>query len=153
MKMMRLKKIMNPWPLRMLLYAAIFSWGACAAAQAAPAPLEQDLHGTISPALYSYLQVDDEPLYDKKRLKERWKQLTPQQRERIRERYRRFQELTPDEQARIRERLEWFKNLPSDERRELREKWQRMTPEERKHFRKELKEQRKQRRSAYKHDV
>jgi hypothetical protein len=32
----------------------------------------------------------------------RWKDLTPEQRDRIRKHYRRFQELSPDVQARIR---------------------------------------------------
>lgn len=131
--------------LRMLLYAAVFSsmapsFSTVQAQPAALGPSEQELSDHIRPALYyDYLRVDDEPLYEKKH----WKDLTPQQRERIRERYRRFQELPPDVQARIRKRYEWFKNLPPMERRELREKWQSMTSEERKHFRKELKERRK----------
>ncbi len=107
------------------------------------AHLEQDLFDYVAPGLRDYLRANDEEPYEKKH----WKDLTPQQRDRIRERYRRFQELPGDEQARIRERHEWFKNLSPIERHQLRDKWRRLSPEERKHFRKELKEMRKYGRS------
>ncbi len=107
---------------------------------AALTQLEYELLDQFVPALSDYLAVDDDEL----RGGQRWKDLTPEQRERIRERYRRFQELPPDQQERIRERHEWFKSLPPGERLELREKWKRMSPQERKDLRKELKELRKE---------
>lgn len=107
--------------------------------------LEYELLDQLAPALFDYLPVDDDAL----RGGQRWKDLTPEQRDRIRERYRRFQELPLDQQARIRERHGWFKSLPPGERRELREKWKSMTPQERKQLRKELKELRKHKKEKH----
>lgn len=106
---------------------------------AALTQLEYGLLDRFAPVLLDYHPVSDDAL----RGSQRWKDLTPEQRDRIREHYRRFQELPPDQQARIRERREWFKSLPPGERRELREKWKGMTPQERKQLRKELKDLRK----------
>lgn len=148
MKMMRLELL--PRVARALLcVAAIVLTSQTEAHEPLPLDSEHALYDAVELALYRYVQGgDDLPLENK-----RWKDLTQEQRDRIRERYHRFQDLPTDEQDRIRKRYEWFKNLPSEERHQLREKWQRMTPEERKHFRKELKQLRKQRRTAYKHDV
>lgn len=135
--------------------ALVLGAAMCQTAQAESDPyaaltrLEYELLDKFAPALFDYFPVDDDAL----RGGQRWKDLTPEQRDRIRERYRRFQELPADQQARIRERHEWFKSLPPGERRELREKWKGMTPQERKQLRKELKELRKQKKekhSAYK---
>ena len=112
---------------------------------AALTQLEHELLDQFVPVLSDYLAVNDDEL----RGGQRWNDLSPDQRERIRERYRRFQELPPDQQARIRERHEWFKSLPPGERRELREKWKGMTPQERKQLRKELKELRKHKKEKH----
>ena len=51
-----------------------------------------------------------------------------------RKRHERFRELPPEQQERLRQRAQWFKNLPPERRAELREKWQNMTPEQRQEF-------------------
>jgi len=53
---------------------------------------------------------------------ERWRQMTPEERERVRERYRRWKELPPEQQERILERRRRWRELPESERNYLRER-------------------------------
>lgn len=73
---------------------------------------------------------------DKREGEQRWRKMTPEQREQARERYEHFKQLPADEQARIRERYEHFNQLPPEQRKALREQWNKMSPEERKAFNK-----------------
>jgi hypothetical protein len=50
---------------------------------------------------------------------ERWRTMTPEERERIRERYRRWKELPPERKARILERRRRWRELPERQRRFL----------------------------------
>lgn len=86
--------------------------------------------------------------------RERWKKLSPKQREKVRERYEKLEKLPPEEQARVRKNLErWqklspdqrkaarksykrWRELPPEKRDELRERWRELTPEQRKDLRK-----------------
>ena len=86
--------------------------------------------------------------------RERWKKLSPKQREKVRERYEKFGKLPPKEQARVRKNLErWqklspdqrkaaresykrWRDLPPEKRDQLRERWRELTPEQRKELRK-----------------
>lgn len=73
---------------------------------------------------------------DKREGEQRWKKMTPEQREQARERYEHFKQLPAEEQERIRERYEHFNQLPPEQRKALREQWDKMSPEERKAFNK-----------------
>ena len=61
-----------------------------------------------------------EPL-SKERL-ERWRAMSPEERERIRERYRRWKELSPEQRARIVERKRRWRELPEEQRRYLKDR-------------------------------
>lgn len=66
---------------------------------------------------------------------ERWRRMTPEERERIRERYHRWKELPPEQRERILERKRRWRELPESERnflRERREIYRNAWPEEQK---------------------
>lgn len=44
--------------------------------------------------------------------RERWEKLSPEQREKLRERYRQFEKLPPEQQKKMRERYQRFRSLP-----------------------------------------
>lgn len=76
-------------------------------------------------------RTDVYPVADRREGEQRWRKMTPEQREQARERYEHFKQLSPEEQARIRERYEHFHQLSPEQRNELREQWDKMSPEER----------------------
>ena len=53
---------------------------------------------------------------------ERWRSMSPEERERIRERYRRWKELPPEERERIKERHRRWRELPEEQRRYLKDR-------------------------------
>lgn len=53
---------------------------------------------------------------------ERWRQKTPEERERIRERYHRWKEMSPEQRERIIERRKRWRELPESERKYLRQR-------------------------------
>jgi hypothetical protein len=53
---------------------------------------------------------------------ERWRAMSPEERERIRERYRRWKELPPEQRARIMERKRRWRELPEEQRRYLKDR-------------------------------
>jgi len=53
---------------------------------------------------------------------ERWRSMSPEERDRIRERYRRWKELSPEQQERIRERKRRWRELPEEQRSYLRDR-------------------------------
>lgn len=69
----------------------------------------------------------------------RFEDLTPEQKERLRQRREKFKSLPPEERERIKKAREKFKKASPEERGKLREKWQKMTPEERNKHRKKMK--------------
>lgn len=62
---------------------------------------------------------------------EQRKNLTSEQRERLKERRKRFQSLPPEERQRLKEARKKFKQLPLEERKRLKQKWRNLSPEER----------------------
>ena len=52
----------------------------------------------------------------------------------MRQRYSEFKQLSPDEQQRVRETFRRYRDMPPERREELRERWQEMTPEQREAF-------------------
>ncbi|MBI4564896.1 MAG: DUF3106 domain-containing protein [Planctomycetes bacterium] len=64
-------------------------------------------------------------------LLERFKKLTPAQKERLRERLEIIKKMTPEERRRLRENLRRFRELPPARRRRIVERFEKMTPEER----------------------
>jgi hypothetical protein len=65
---------------------------------------------------------------------ERWRTMTPEERERIRRRYHRWKELPPEQRERILERRKRWRELPEEQRRALRkrrEAYRNALPEER----------------------
>ncbi len=85
-----------------------------------------------------------------------WQNLTPDQRQELRERYRRFQELSPQEQEQLRQRYERFRDLSPERRQKMKERHERLqqlSPQQREQLRREWRqlkelppEQRSQRR-------
>lgn len=57
--------------------------------------------------------------------------MTPEQRERLKERRKRFESLSPEEKKRVKEVREKFKQLPPGEREKLRKKWRNLSLKER----------------------
>jgi hypothetical protein len=62
---------------------------------------------------------------------QRWRDLPPERKARLRERLERFRRLPPQQQARVRVAFRDFRALPEPERRRLREEWRRLSPAER----------------------
>ena len=57
--------------------------------------------------------------------------MTPERRERLKERRKRFESLSPQEKKRVKEARKRFKQLPPEEREKLRKKWRDLSPQER----------------------
>src|SRR5262245_8205480 len=68
----------------------------------------------------------------------RWQKLTPEERQRIHERWQQFQKLPPDQQEQLRQKMKQFRSLPKEERARVRQnyqKWQQLTPGKRQQMR------------------
>ena len=68
----------------------------------------------------------------------RWQQMTPAERQELRERFRKFRELPPEEQQQLRSRLQNFRQRSPEEQQRLREKfrrWQQLPPEQQQRLR------------------
>jgi len=61
----------------------------------------------------------------------RKKEMTPEQRKRLKERRKRFDSLPPEEKQRLKDTRKKFKQLPPEERKRLKQKWRDLSPEER----------------------
>lgn len=59
------------------------------------------------------------------------KEMSPEQRKRLKERRERFESLSPSEKKRLKEARKKFKQLPPEERKRLKQKWKDLSPEER----------------------
>lgn len=73
---------------------------------------------------------------------EKWKNLTPEQKEAFREKYKKLKNLSPAKKAEIREKYRKFKNLTPEQQQKIRRNWKRyknLSEEERKILRKRLK--------------
>lgn len=64
--------------------------------------------------------------------------MSPDDQQRLRDRFQRFRELPPDKREAIRNARQWFRSLPPEERRDMRQQWKNMSPEERQTYRREL---------------
>jgi len=65
--------------------------------------------------------------------------LSPEERRQLRERYKQFKQLPPEEQEKLRQRLKEFQSLPEDQQERLRQRgklFRDMTPEQQERFRK-----------------
>jgi hypothetical protein len=62
----------------------------------------------------------------KQALIEKWKSLSPRERERLREKHQTLKKMSPEERRRLKENLNRFKNLPPEKQEKLRENWQRI---------------------------
>lgn len=58
--------------------------------------------------------------------REQWQGLTPDQRQELRKRYRRFQELSPQEQQQLRQRYERFREFSPERRQQMKERHERL---------------------------
>ena len=79
----------------------------------------------------------DDPPSPPERTKQ-WQKLTPEERERLRQRWHEFQKLPPERQQELRERVNEFRKLPPEERVRVRknfERWQQLSPEEKQRIR------------------
>lgn len=83
---------------------------------------------------------DKDDKYRDKRDKKRYDKLSPEQRERLRERRELFKSLPPEERERIERAREKFRNLPPERREELKEKWHNMSPEQRREYHRRMEE-------------
>jgi len=61
----------------------------------------------------------------------RKKEMSPEQRKRLKERRKRFDSLPPEERQRLNDTRKKFQQLPAEERQRLRQKWRNLSPEER----------------------
>ena len=61
----------------------------------------------------------------------RRKDMSPEQRKRLKERRKRFESLPPEEKQRLKDTRKKFKQLPPEERKRLKQKWRDLSPEER----------------------
>lgn len=73
-------------------------------------------------ASHHYLARNEE---DMARARERWKNLSPEQKRQYRERLKRWKQLTPEQKAEIKKRYQRFKNLPPEKQARVRENWRR----------------------------
>jgi len=67
-----------------------------------------------------------------------WERLSPEQKQVLgpyRERCQQFKQMSPDEQQRLRENFHRYRDLPPEQREQLREKSRNATPEEREQMR------------------
>ena len=71
---------------------------------------------------YHYLAQNEEGVSP---ARERWKNLSPEQKRQYRERLQRWKRLTPEQKERIKNRYEHFKNLPPEKQTRIRKNWQR----------------------------
>src|SRR3990167_222615 len=74
-----------------------------------------------------------------KALTEKWKNLPPQEKERLKEKYKTLKEMTPQERQALKENLKRFKGLPQQKQEMLKQKWQKISPEERQNLRQKYK--------------
>jgi hypothetical protein len=57
--------------------------------------------------------------------REKWKNLSPEQKRQYRERLKRWKQLTPEQKEKIKNRYNHFKNLPPEKQAQVRENWRR----------------------------
>ena len=85
---------------------------------------------------YKYKRLAD-ARSNKEKKKERWDQLSPEQKKRIKKRREHFEKLPPEQKQRVKDARENFQKMTPQERKKLQEKWQKMSPEQRQQYKKE----------------
>ena len=71
--------------------------------------------------------------------RERWKNMSPEQKKRYRQRLKRWQQLSPEQQDEIKGKYERYKNLTPEQRRKIRKNWdryQQLSPEQQQRIKK-----------------
>lgn len=68
----------------------------------------------------------------------RYESLSPEERDRLRERRELFKSLPPEERERIERAREKYRNLPPERREELKDKWRNMSPEQRREYHRKM---------------
>lgn len=66
---------------------------------------------------------DQRPRVERDGAQNRWRQMSPQQRQQVREGVRTFRRMDPQQRQRTREAFHKYKSLPSEQRRALRKQW------------------------------
>lgn len=57
-------------------------------------------------------------MISRKRAKEKFNSMSPEQRQKLESRYQRFKILSPEQQQQLKERRKWFQSLPKEDREE-----------------------------------
>ena len=91
----------------------------------------------VSPQHLADKREDKQKGGDKKDRK-RFESLTPDDREKLRERREIFKSLPAEERERIERAREKYRNLPPERREELKEKWRKMSPDERREYHRKM---------------
>jgi hypothetical protein len=76
-------------------------------------------------------------------MKQRFRELPPDQQQEIRERLQRFRGLPPEKQDAVRERYRSLRELPPDQRQQLernRERWKQLSPDQKQEMRQRMRE-------------
>lgn len=76
------------------------------------------------------VQEKERPAIDRE-LVEKFRALTPEQKERLRRRVEALREMAPGERRRLAENLDRFRSMPADRQKAVRDRLEKMTPEER----------------------
>ena len=85
---------------------------------------------------------------DLERRMQHWQQLSPQERQRIRERNERLEQLSPEQRDKLRRNYQRWQRLAPEQRQRLRqrfERYQELSPEQRKQLRERSKQRKQQR--------
>ncbi|MCW8893735.1 MAG: DUF3106 domain-containing protein, partial [Deltaproteobacteria bacterium] len=80
---------------------------------------------------------------------EQWRGLTPDQKQKVRNRFERFKQLTPVQKQRLRTTGSKYLELPVATRQRLKQRWQKMTPEQKLHFRNKLESSKKNQQDSF----
>ena len=128
-----------PTPLPLMMVFALLLSGASLNASARLHSVDEVLNSTNYQIVADYLSNANEVLLTPKT----WliarqegdarhrKEMTPEQRDRLKERRKRFESLPPEEKKRLKEARKKFRQLPPEERKKLKQKWRELSPEER----------------------
>ncbi len=125
------------FPSMILLNLVLYSLSSQASTRlySADSDINQDNYQLISSGMSNPHKVNlssNKPLIVRQEDAERRrKEMSPEQRKRLKERRKRFDSLAPEERQRLKETRKKFKQLPPEERQRLRQKWRNLSPKER----------------------
>lgn len=124
------------------LAIAVLVWGVAANVLAAQELPSSDYGNQRSESRYSrrdqglvgtgFLPISQEDAGgDTGGRRERWKRLSPEERERVKQGRERFKSLPPEDRERVKNAVKRFRELPPEEREELKKKWRESAGEKR----------------------